>query len=225
MRPKNIQLCGKELEVNCVFSRDENGVIYSRRMVADFKKACQDHENGKGGGNPNLVKSRDGGVNPPDNAPDKVEDKTQKPEARSQSQKPEKKESPQSPPLNLEPTGPEKSGRRGLSPEAEFEFFWSKYPLKVGKGQARRAFAGARRKVALEAILAGLKGAKWPTDPKYCPHPATWLNGERWADQPAAALVSENDRRIAELQAKMQGKNPPPDDESGPVIDGDFENV
>jgi len=52
-----------ELEGNGVFSRDEDGTIYSRRMRRDHEKAIKDKENGKGGGNPKLK----GGVNPPDN--------------------------------------------------------------------------------------------------------------------------------------------------------------
>lgn len=64
-----------ELEGNGVFSRDDDGTIYSRRMRRDFEKAARDKENGKGGGNPRLK----GGVNPPD----KGEDKAQKPEATS----------------------------------------------------------------------------------------------------------------------------------------------
>lgn len=63
-----------ELERAGVFSRDEDGVIVSRRMQRDKAKSDADKENGKRGGNPNL---RDG-VNPPV----KGEDKAQKPEAR-----------------------------------------------------------------------------------------------------------------------------------------------
>lgn len=57
-----------ELEGNGVFSRDDDGTIYSRRMRRDFEKAVKDKENGKGGGNPKLK----GGVNPPDNGGDKA---------------------------------------------------------------------------------------------------------------------------------------------------------
>jgi hypothetical protein len=63
-----------ELEGNGVFSRDEDGAIYSRRMRRDHEKAVKDKENGRGGGNPRLK----AGVNPPD----KGEDKAQKLEAR-----------------------------------------------------------------------------------------------------------------------------------------------
>lgn len=64
-----------ELEGNGVFSRDDDGTIYSRRMRRDFEKAIKDKENGRGGGNPKLK----GGVNPQD----KGEDKAQKPDATS----------------------------------------------------------------------------------------------------------------------------------------------
>jgi hypothetical protein len=57
-----------ELEGNGVFSRDEDGTIYSRRMRRDYDKAIKDKENGRGGGNPRLK----GGVNPPDNGEDKA---------------------------------------------------------------------------------------------------------------------------------------------------------
>jgi hypothetical protein len=57
-----------ELEGNGVFSRDDDGTIYSRRMRRDFEKAIKDRENGKGGGNPKLK----GGVNPQDKGGDKA---------------------------------------------------------------------------------------------------------------------------------------------------------
>lgn len=45
-----------ELERNGVFSRDENGVPYSRRMVRDFEAYEQGKKYGKRGGNPRLKK-------------------------------------------------------------------------------------------------------------------------------------------------------------------------
>lgn len=74
----------------------------------------------------------------------------------------------------------------GSSPKA-FEEFWLAYPKKVGKGAARNAFSrslakigGAEPLAALMAALTRIKPA-W-TDPQFIPHPATWLNQERWAD-------------------------------------------
>jgi hypothetical protein len=61
-----------ELEARQVYSVDEVGRMFSRRMVRDKAKAEKDRENGKGGGNPKLK----GGVNP--------QDKAQIPEARDQ---------------------------------------------------------------------------------------------------------------------------------------------
>ena len=51
-----------ELEDNNVFSRNKDGVVYSRRMVRDGRKSGQAREHGKLGGNPLLG---GGGVNPP----------------------------------------------------------------------------------------------------------------------------------------------------------------
>src|SRR4051794_20766626 len=43
-----------ELEGNRVFSRDRHGRIYSRRMIADARKARLARRNGLKGGNPSL---------------------------------------------------------------------------------------------------------------------------------------------------------------------------
>ena len=77
---KEVQKLLAELEEANVFNRDSQGVIYSRRMVRDKKKADQDEQHGKRGGNLSLkpldspkVKAGDnGGVNPRDNGGDKA---------------------------------------------------------------------------------------------------------------------------------------------------------
>jgi hypothetical protein len=46
----------KILEDNGIFSRTDDGIIYSRRLVKDYRKRVQAYKNGKGGGNPNLKK-------------------------------------------------------------------------------------------------------------------------------------------------------------------------
>lgn len=58
-----------ELFRNGVPSRTRNGIIYSRRMVRDAKRARTARENGKKGGNPSISKQRVSGawVNPPVN--------------------------------------------------------------------------------------------------------------------------------------------------------------
>lgn len=79
-----------ELETAGVFSRTDDGVIYSRRMVRDKAKYDADRDNGKGGGNPNLRNqdkaSDKRGVNPQDKAqsqsPEPLPKKNNKSESR-----------------------------------------------------------------------------------------------------------------------------------------------
>lgn len=67
-----------------------------------------------------------------------------------------------------------------------FDDFWKAYPHKVGKGQARRAFAKAIKLVSADEMLAGLtRYRKSKPDWQHWCNPATWLNGERWNDEPA----------------------------------------
>jgi hypothetical protein len=63
---KEVKAAIAELEERNVFSRADNGAVYSRRMVRDKAKAERDKQNGKAGGNPNLKPPDNGGVNPPD---------------------------------------------------------------------------------------------------------------------------------------------------------------
>ncbi len=75
----------------------------------------------------------------------------------------------------------------GSDRDLAFVEFWRVFPLKVGKGQARKAWATARRRGVLpEVMVAGAHSyAKDPNrDPGYTKHPATWLNGECWDDEP-----------------------------------------
>ena len=71
------------------------------------------------------------------------------------------------------------------SPDA-FATWYAAYPKKVGKGAAERAFKAALKKTDLETLTAGRDryiAATRDTDPKFIANPATWLNGERWADE------------------------------------------
>src|SRR5579885_962748 len=69
---------------------------------------------------------------------------------------------------------------------AEFDAWWQVYPQKVSKGAAERAWPRARREASYAALVAGLRRymRTKPPDVAWC-HPATWLNGKRWLDQPA----------------------------------------
>ena len=69
-----------------------------------------------------------------------------------------------------------------------FAEFWTAYPRKVSKQKARGAWKSATKKADPDDILAALGEwvAYWSAknEPEYVPHPTTWLNGERWLDQP-----------------------------------------
>jgi hypothetical protein len=72
--------------------------------------------------------------------------------------------------------------------DAEFDGFWKAYPRHVGKGAALKAYRSARKRASLDVIAAGLR-AQVPVlrrrDKGFIPHPATWLNQDRWEDDPA----------------------------------------
>lgn len=64
-----------------------------------------------------------------------------------------------------------------------FDEFWSQYPRKTAKGSARKAYATALKKVEADTLLTALCAFPFSDDPRYIPHPATWLNQERWSDE------------------------------------------
>ncbi|WP_029061923.1 hypothetical protein [Labrenzia sp. DG1229] len=72
------------------------------------------------------------------------------------------------------------------SSEEQFEEWYADYPHKVGRGAALKAFKTVIKKTDLETLKTGLQQyvLTKPADRSWC-NPATWLNQERWADQPA----------------------------------------
>lgn len=97
-----------------------------------------------------------------------------------------------SPPEKVAP-GTGEQGNRGTeeqtpsSADADgFDEWWNHYPRKVGKAAARRKYEIARRKASADDLLAGLV-AQLPrmqaSDPKFIPHPETWLHQGRWEDE------------------------------------------
>ncbi len=69
---------------------------------------------------------------------------------------------------------------------AQFEEWWSHYPEKIGKEAARKAFKRAVKLATLEELSEGVQRycSTKPRWRSWC-HPATWLNAQRWLDQPA----------------------------------------
>ena len=88
--------------------------------------------------------------------------------------------SPITPSLTLPLSSP--STKRSCS--NSFERFWKVYPKRVAKKAAEKALAKALRETSIDTILDAIvrQTASW-TDPKFIPHPATWLNAGHWADE------------------------------------------
>lgn len=78
--------------------------------------------------------------------------------------------------------------RRALEEEFDFEF-WPAYPHKIGKPKALLSFFKVRESHALAVVLDGLSRyiTGKPPDRQWL-NPATFLNQERFLDQPAQVL-------------------------------------
>lgn len=71
--------------------------------------------------------------------------------------------------------------------EVSFNDFWSLYPRRVAKKDARRAWEKISSNQHTEIMIAIFEWARiWREENRedsHIPHPATWLNGERWEDE------------------------------------------
>lgn len=88
-----------------------------------------------------------------------------------------------------------------------FDAFWAAYPKKVGKGDARRAFAKVKADLGtlLSAIAAQKGSAQWAREGgRYIPNPATWLNQGRWEDELNGPEGSAEGVSFAELARQME---------------------
>lgn len=87
-------------------------------------------------------------------------------------------------------------GYRPYEASEDFEKFWTAYPKKRAKGDARKAWVqteGIRPELnrILDAITVMCASDDWQKDGgQFVPHPATWLRGEGWEDAPEVTLVN-----------------------------------
>lgn len=90
--------------------------------------------------------------------------------------------------------------------EADFDVFWSAYPRKEGKGEARKKFLklkGISLETLLEAVERQKKSVKWTKDGgKYINTPAAWLNQERWLDE--LEMVAEEKIKASAPEVKYE---------------------
>jgi len=91
------------------------------------------------------------------------------------------------------------------SGDGRFGEFWSEYPKKLAKQDAKKAWKALKVTDSMVVeIIAGLKAWRasdqWQRDQgTYIPYPATFLRGRRWEDVPEQAL-SEDELRAKELE-------------------------
>jgi len=70
---------------------------------------------------------------------------------------------------------------------SSFNEFWELYPRKMGKGEARGSFQKAVNLHGLDVVMDGVRRLASDPNlpaPQFVPRASTWLNQERWDDDP-----------------------------------------
>ena len=88
---------------------------------------------------------------------------------------------------------PKPQPRKNRSSNGEsFDEFWQAYPRRVAKGAARKVWDRIVKNTPPELIIKGAQ--RYAADPsreeRFTAHPATWLNAERWGDEPSGGSES-----------------------------------
>jgi hypothetical protein len=115
------------------------------------------------------------------------------------------REPAQTPPSTRDLSGERRGeeGKKNMSTgkpvDERFQVFWVAYPRKVAKGAAVKAWGTAvKRGADPEKILAAAEAFAFACrgkDSEYVPHASTWLNQERYNDEPERAAPAEQPRR------------------------------
>ena len=74
-----------------------------------------------------------------------------------------------------------------LTVDQHWAKFWNTFPKRKEPRTARAAWDKARKRATIEAIQAGAERCAREFDGKdlkFLKHPATWLNGDCWAEDP-----------------------------------------
>jgi hypothetical protein len=89
---------------------------------------------------------------------------------------------------------------KDLAGAVDFGTFWAAYPRHEKRAEALKAWGKAIKRAAPAAIIAGAQ--RYAADPNrlpaYTAHPASWLNGDRWEDDP---LPARSDGRASDVFA------------------------
>jgi hypothetical protein len=124
----------------------------------------------------------------------------------SPSLSPKEKSPPITPSKEITPIStPSKNARdaRSLAVQAAFDAFWRRWPHKVGKPAAEKAFAKVSGEI--EAILIGIDRyiRDKPPDRPWL-NPATFLNQRRWEDAPAETFQASRQEPAKKISAVTQ---------------------
>ncbi len=106
---------------------------------------------------------------------------------------------------------PPKPKERMVPTDQEFEAFYEAFPRRVNKAKAkiafRTAFGRLRKKMDCEAaittIMEGVRVYSENANPEALCHPTTWLNGDRWEDDPSG--IGTQDRKSRNADNAMLG--------------------
>lgn len=131
-------------------------------------------------------------------------------------------ELPKNPPLVLEADA-SNTHAPPPKPDDRFAEFWSVYAHKVARGAAARAWVKAIKRAPPDRIISGAARYAATRNPQYVAHAATWLNAERWDDEPPAPHNggTRNDR--PQSRADIQRRIFERFDRLGEQIDGGIE--
>ena len=87
-----------------------------------------------------------------------------------------------------------------------FEDFWRLYPRKAGKLAAQREWDRIKPdfhvRHQMEDALAWQADQLWD-DPKYIPHPRTWLHQGRWLDEPPTTRARTATEKVVDANAAV----------------------
>lgn len=102
---------------------------------------------------------------------------------------------------DVQPTNNHKPTTNNQEYIDRFDIFWKKYPRKVAKPNAQKAWLKIKPDdlLAQKIIVAIDKQGLCNREIQFVPHPASWLNAQRWEDEVQSSPSSTdwwmNDRR------------------------------
>ena len=91
-----------------------------------------------------------------------------------------------------------------------FEDFWLLYPKRCAKKDAKKMWVRMTEQQRISALTAC---AAWRNiwaakDPEFLPHPATWLNGERWEDELPSSVSHSSHVAAKQQELPQRGQIP-----------------